>query len=268
VLLYAVLITGGLCFAAPFLWMISSSLKEQVEVFRFPPQPLPDVIRWENYAEALTAAPFGLYFRNSLFVSSMVVLGAVLSSSIVGYGFAHLRGWGSGFLFSIVLATMMLPSHVTLIPTFLIFRKLGWINTFLPLTVPFFFGSAFNIFLYRQFFRSISRDILEASRIDGCSHFGTFVRIAMPMAGPATATVATLAFFWSWNDFLGPLIFINSQSLYTLPLGLASFQQYYAIQTPWHWLMAASVVAVTPLIVLFFLMQRVFIQGVVTTGIK
>jgi ABC-type glycerol-3-phosphate transport system permease component len=255
-LLYLVLIVGGLAFALPFLWMVSSSLKEQTEIFLFPPRPLPKEFRWENYSEALTAVPFGRYFLNSVFVSTMVVIGTVISSSLAGYGFARIQGWGREVLFAIVLATMMLPNQVTMIPTFLIFRQLDWINTFYPLTVPHFFGSAFNIFLYRQFFRGISSEISDASKIDGCTHLGTYLWIIMPISRAATATVAILALFWSWNEFLLPLIYLNAQRLYTIPLGLAMFQQFYDVQTPWHWLMAASVVAVAPMILVFFFTQR------------
>jgi ABC-type glycerol-3-phosphate transport system permease component len=266
--LYAVLITGGVAFTLPFLWMISSSLKTQVAVFKFPPLLLPKVIHWENYPDALTAVPFGRYLINSTFVALMIVLGTVASSSMAGYGFARVRGYGSSALFAIVLATIMLPNQVTMIPQFLIYRKLDWINTFAPLTVPHFFGSAFNIFLYRQFFRGISHEVTDASRIDGCDHLGTYWRIIMPMSRTATATVAVLALFWSWNDLFLPLIYLNSQRLYTLPLGIAMFRQFYDIQTPWHWLMAASVVATAPLILIFFFAQRAFLQGIVITGVK
>jgi ABC-type glycerol-3-phosphate transport system permease component len=267
-LIYLVLIIGGIIFALPFLWMISSSLKTQIEVFLFPPRPLPDVIRWENYRDALTAAPFGRYFLNSTIVSALVVTGAVISSSLIGYGFARIRGWGRDGLFAIVLATLMLPSQVTMIPTFLIFRELNWINTFLPLTVPFFFGQPFNIFLYRQFFMGIASEITDAAKIDGCNHFDIYLRIVMPMSKAATATVAILGFFWSWNEFLLPLIYLNSQKLYTVPLGLAMFREFYSVQTPWHWLMAASVVAVLPLILIFFFSQRYLMEGIVVGGIK
>lgn len=267
-MVYLILVAGGVAFALPFLWMLSSSLKAQVEIFLFPPRPLPEVIRWENYRDALTAAPFGRYFLNSAVVSSLVVIGAVLSSSLVGYGFARIRGWGRNGLFAIVLATLMLPNQVTMIPTFLIFRELNWINTFLPLTVPFFFGQPFNIFLYRQFFMGVASEITDAAKIDGCNHFDIYLRIVMPMSKAATATVAILAFFWSWNEFLLPLIYLNSQKLYTVPLGLAMFRQFYSVQTPWHWLMAASVVAVLPLIVIFFFSQRYLMEGIVIGGVK
>lgn len=267
-LLYLLLGTGGFIVALPFLWMLSSSLKSQMEIFLFPPRLFPDAFRYNNYHDALTAVPFLRYFRNSVLVSSLVVVGTVVSSSFVAYGFAYLRGWGRNPLFAIVLATMMLPNQVTLVPQFLLFSELNWVNTFAPLTVPFFFGGPFNIFLFRQFFLGIPRDYLDASRVDGATHFGTYLRIVMPMSRPVTATVAVLALFWSWNEFLLPLVYLNSEQLYTVPLGLAAFQQAYASQTPWHWLMAASVVAVLPLIVLFFFAQRIFIQGVVVTGLK
>ncbi len=267
-LIYLVLIAGSAVFLLPFLWMVSSSLKTRVEVFIFPPRAFPRVFQWHNYTDALTAAPFGQYFLNSIFISAMVVLGTCISSSMVGYGFARIRGWGSGVLFGIVLATMMLPGQVTMIPLYILFSKLDWINTFLPLTVPHFFGSAFNIFLLRQFFRGISPEVSDAGKIDGCNHWGLYSRIIMPMSTPAVATVAIMAFMWSWNDLFGPLIYLNSDKLYTVPLGLAMFNSFYAANTPWHWLMAASVVAVAPLLVLFFVAQRTFIQGIVVTGIK
>ncbi len=265
---YALLTAGSALFILPSLWMLSSSLKTQVEVFLWPPRAFPRVFQWHNYADALTAAPFGRYFLNSIFVSAMVVLGTTISSSMVGYGFARVRGWGSGILFGIVLATIMLPAQVTMIPLYIIYSRLHWINTFLPLTVPLFFGSPFNIFLFRQFFRGISPEVCDAGKIDGCNHWALYSRIIMPMSTPAVATVAIMAFMWSWNDFLAPLIYLNSQCLFTVPLGLAMFNAFYPTNTPWHWLMAASVAAVAPLLVLFFVAQRSFIQGIVVTGIK
>jgi ABC-type glycerol-3-phosphate transport system permease component len=266
--IYLLLIAGSAVFMVPFLWMLSSSLKMRTEVFLFPPRPLPKVFQWHNYYDALTAAPFGQYFLNSIYVAATVVLGTTISSSMVGYGFARIRGWGSGVLFAIVLSTMMLPDQVTMIPVYIMFSRLGWVNTYLPLTVPHFFGSAFNIFLFRQFFRGISPELSDAAKIDGCGHGGLYSRIIMPIARPAVATVALMAFMWSWNGFLGPLIYLHSQRLYTVPLGLAMFSTYYSAQTPWHWLMAASIVALLPLLVLFFLAQKIFVQGIVVTGIK
>ncbi len=268
VILYAILVVGSIAFLIPFLWMISSSLKTRTEVFLFPPRPLPKVFLWHNYIDALTAAPFATYFLNSIYVAAAVVVGTTLSSSMVGYGFARVRGWGSNVLFAIVLGTMMLPGQVTMIPVYIMFSKLGWVNTFLPLMVPHFFGSAFNIFLFRQFFRGISSEITDAGKIDGCNHWRLYSRIVMPIATPAVATVAIMAFMWSWNNFFDPLIYLNSQKLYTVPLGLSMFSTYFPSQTPWHWLMAASVVAVLPLLVVFFFAQRIFIQGIVVTGIK
>lgn len=268
VVTYSVLIAGSLLFMIPFLWMLSSSLKTKPEVFIFPPRPFPQVFQWHNYRDALTAAPFARYFTNSVYVALTTVLGTTLASSMVGYGFACVRGRGSGTLFALVLATMMLPSQVTMIPMYIMFSKVGWVNTYLPLIVPNFAGSPFNIFLFRQFFRGIGPEIRDAARIDGCNHWGLYWRIIMPISTAAVATVAIMAFMWSWNNFLGPLIYLNSQKLYTVPLGLAMFRAYYPSETPWHWLMAASVVAVSPLIVLFFFAQKAFIQGIVVTGVK
>ncbi len=266
--IYLVLIAGSLIFLTPFLWMVSSSLKTRTEIFLFPPRPFPGVFQWQNYHDALTAAPFARYFANSIFVAATVVLGTTLSSSLVGYGFARIKGHGSGLLFAIVLGTMMLPGEVTMIPVYIMFAKLNWVNTFLPLTVPYFFAGPFNVFLFRQFFRGITPEITDAAKIDGCNHAGLYWRMVMPMSRAAVATVAIMAFMWNWNEFFNPLIYLNSQKLFTVPLGLAMFNTYYAAQTPWHWLMAASVVAVLPLLVVFFFAQRTFIQGIVVTGIK
>lgn len=265
---YLVLATGCVVFLTPFLWMLTSSLKENTEIFLFPPRPFPKVFQWRNYQDALTAAPFGRYFLNSTFLSATIVFATTASSAMVGYGFARIRGWGSNALFAVVLGTMMLPGQVTMIPLYVMYSRMHWVNTYLPLTVPHFFGGAFNIFLFRQFFRGISPEIADAAKIDGCNHWRLFWRIIMPISTAAVATVAIMAFIWSWNELLGPLIYLNSQELYTVPLGLTMFNTYYAAQTPWHWLMATSVVAVLPQLALFFAAQRTFIQGIVVTGIK
>lgn len=268
-LTYLLLIAASAGFSLPFVWMISSSLKAQAQVFIFPPRWIPRPAYWSNYLELIRVWQFGLYVRNSLTIAVPSFVGAVLSTSMAAYAFARLRGVGREALFAMVLATMMLPYPVTMIPLFLLFKQLGWTNTYLPLIVPSFFGyGAFYIFLLRQFFMGIPQELSDAAKIDGCGHFGIYWRIIMPLAKPALATVAVFDFMGNWNDLLGPLIYINSMSKYTLALGLAGLRSVRASMTPWHLLMAGSVVVALPPMVLFFTAQRLFIQGIVVTGIK
>ena len=252
----------------PFVWMFSSSLKTPAEVYIFPPRWIPRTLQWGNYVEALTVQPFGLYAVNTAIITGLSLIGSVLSCSMVAYGFARLRGVGSTVLFTLVLATMMLPSQVTMIPTFILFRYMGWVNTLKPLFVPSYFGSAFYIFLLRQFMMTVPMEMDEAATIDGCSPVGVFWRVMVPMIKPALATVAIFSFMSNWNDLMTPLIYLNSRHLYTLSLGLANFRRQYETETPWHLLMAASVVVMLPTLLIFFLAQRMFIQGIVVTGLK
>lgn len=265
-LLYVLLTAGAFFFAVPFLWMISCSLKANESIFVFPPQWLPEEWLWSNYYRAMTIMPFHLFIRNSVLVTLMNIVGNVLSCSLVAFGFAYFRFPYKRTLFVILLSTMMLPAQVTMIPLFELFAWFGWIDTFKPLIVPAFLGPPFFVFLYRQFFMTLPRDLFEAARIDGCGSFRIYWNIAFPLITPATITVTIFTFMWTWNDFLGPLIYLNSEEKYTLALGLASFRgQYFS---DWNLLMAASVIAVLPCIVLFFLCQRHFVQGVVTSGLK
>lgn len=210
---------------------------------------------------------FPLYFRNTLVVALLAVSGMVLSSAVVAYGFARIRWRGRGLLFVFVLSTMMIPFPVLMGPMFIIFRELGWIGTFRPLWVPAFFGGAFNIFLLRQFYMTIPRELDEAARIDGCGHWGIFWRIIIPLSRPALAVVALFHFIFVWNDFLGPLIFLNHRDQFTLALGLQLYQSQ-AGAVPWNLLMAASTLVVAPVVILFVLTQRAFVEGVATTGLK
>jgi ABC-type glycerol-3-phosphate transport system permease component len=264
-----VLLAGSLVVLAPVAWMISMSLKDVNHLFDFPPQWVPDPVRWENYVRALTAMPFGRYFLNTIYVTVMSGLGSVGSSLVISYGFARLRFPGRDQLFLLVIATMMLPYQVTMIPSFILFRYLGWVNTFLPLFVPFFFGRPFFIFLLRQFFLSIPKELDEAARIDGCSSLGILVRVLLPQVKPALAALAILSFMWAWDDFMHPLIYINSSEKWTLTLALNGFQSPLDPGQPViHLMMAASVVVAIPPVVVFFLAQRFFIEGVVISGIK
>jgi multiple sugar transport system permease protein len=266
-LVWFLLLSGSLLMTLPFLWMVSTSLKETAQVWVFPPQWLPNPVRWQNYTEALTILPFGRYALNTLIITVVTTVGVVLTSSLCAYGFARLQFPGRDLIFMIVLTAIMIPYAVLLIPHYIMFRYLGWIDTYLPLTVPVWFGGgAFNIFLLRQFFRTIPAELSDAARIDGSSELGIYWRIIMPLAGPALAAVAIFTVLNAWNDFLGPLVYISSQDKFTLALGLAQFRGLYATQ--WQYLMAASTVVVVPTLVLFFLAQRYFIQGVVLTGLK
>lgn len=267
-LVYSLLVLGSVLFLLPFVWMLSSSLKTPGEIFIFPPKWIPETLQWRNYPDSMTEQPFGRYTVNTVIITGVAVVGSLASCSLVAFGFARIRGTGHQALFALVLATMMLPYQVTMIPTFILFRILGWVDTLKPLVVPSFFGSAFFIFLLRQFMMGVPLEMDEAATIDGCSPFGIYWRIMLPMSKPAMATVAVFSFMDHWTDLMGPLIYLNSRSNYTIAIGLATYRQKYATETPWHLLMAASIITMVPTLLLFFLAQRAFIQGIVVTGLK
>jgi len=263
---YIVLTAGAVLFVLPFLWMISISLKDPVEVALPGLNLLPKKALWSNYPKALTIMPFHLYLINTLKVTVLAVIGSVISSSIVGYAFARLKAPGRDLLFIVVLATIMLPAEVLLIPRFMIFKGIGWYDTLLPLYVPAFFGSAFYIFLFRLLFLTIPSDLEDAAKIDGCSPFRTYWQVFMPLSKPVLVTVAVFSFVAHWNDFMTPLIYLNSVEKRTLALGLATFQDVWGVDIVS--LMAASTTVLIPVLVIFFLAQKYFVQGVVTSGIK
>jgi ABC-type glycerol-3-phosphate transport system permease component len=266
-LTYLALTVLAVVFALPLFWMVTTALKTNRQVLVFPPQWIPDPAVWRNFPDAWDFAPFGTYLKNTLIITVLATLGQLASGSVVAYGFARLRFPGRDALFVLLLATTMLPYIVTLVPQFLIFRELGWVNTFLPLIVPYFFGgSPFLIFLMRQYFRSIPMDLSDAARVDGDSEFGIFFRIVLPLALPALVTVAIFSFLAHWNDFLGPLIYLNDESKKTLMLGLQGF--IGQTQQRFQLMMAAATMVAMPTIILFFLFQRVFIRSVVLTGMK
>ncbi len=265
-LIYLILLSGGLLILVPLWWMISTSLKRPAEVFTFPPTFLPETVRWQNYVDIFEKAPFGRYFLNTAYVVFMDMIGTLLSASMVGFAFARLRWRGRDLFFILTLATMMLPGAVTLIPRYLIFKELHWLDTFLPLWVPSFFGYPFFIFLMRQFYATIPYELDDAARIDGCSDFGVWWRINLPLTLPALAACGIFTFNSTWNDFLGPLIYLSSQNKLTLALGLMAFRGPHV--TDFHYLMAASTIAMLPVVVLFFFAQKYFIQGIVFTGVK
>ncbi|MGQ9555477.1 MAG: carbohydrate ABC transporter permease [Anaerolineae bacterium] len=260
-------IMGALAVLFPIAWMISTSLKTKFEAIALPPTFLPAVPQWHNYKDALTFNRFDLYFRNTVFYTLVGTFGQVLSSSLVAYGFARLRARGRNLIFLLVLSTMMLPFEVTVIPQYVMFSRMGWLNSYKPLLVPAFFGSAYSIFLMRQFYAGIPKEMDEAAIIDGCGFLAIWYRLILPLSKPALGAIAILSFMWRWNDYMGPLIYINSNEKYTLSLGLKMFRAPEE-GTPFHWLMAASLTTVLPCILVFFSTQRYFIQGIVITGVK
>jgi multiple sugar transport system permease protein len=266
-LVYGALVAVAAVLLLPFAWMVSTSLKGNEAVFAIPPQWIPETLRWANYAEVFERMPFLLYLRNTAVITAFTIFGTVLTASMVAYAFACLRWPGRDALFLFVVATMMLPLQVIMIPLFVLFKEFGWLNTYKPLIVPAFLGGgAFNIFVLRQFFLGIPRELFEAARMDGASEWRIYWSVALPLARPALVTVALLTFMFAWNDFLGPLIYLSDQSKNTLALGLALFTGQH--QTDWGVLMAASILMMVPAIALFFFFQRYFIQGFTMSGLK
>ncbi|MDK8194223.1 carbohydrate ABC transporter permease [Paenibacillus sp. UMB7766-LJ446] len=252
----------------PLFFMVSTSLKSKKELLKFPPTFLPESWQWSNYREIFDTLNFGQMYMNSLIIGILTVVGTLFSSALAGYGFARYRGKGSNLWFMLMLSTMMLPYPAIMIPQFILFSKLNWIDTFLPLIVPAFFGSAYNIFLLRQFFSTLPDELFDAGRIDGCSEFRMWRQIALPLSGPALATVAIFAFIYSWNDLLTPVLYLSSSDKFTLPVGMSSFTSSRFRIQPWHLLMVASVLAMLPIVALFAIAQKRFVEGIVLTGIK
>ena len=266
-LVLALLLIGAAIMSIPFLWLLVSSFKLEEKIFTFPPEWIPNPFRWQNYPDALTYKPFGLYLFNTIKIVTLNEIAILLSASFCGYGFARIRFPGRDFWFSIVLATLMVPYFVLMVPQFIVFSQLGWVDTILPLTFPYFFGGgAFNIFHFRQFFRSLPEELADAGRIDGCNEFGIYWRIMMPLCKPALATVAVFTFLAAWNDYIGPLLYLRSDYNFTVAIGLATFRG--VMRTEWNLLMAASTAMILPVILLFFFAQRYFIDGVVLSGLK
>jgi multiple sugar transport system permease protein len=263
---YVVLAGFALVLALPLIWLISTSLKTGAQTFVMPPKWIPAPVVWQNYPEAFQTVPFHKYFWNTIQIVVWATLGTLLTASMAGFALARLRFPGRGILFGFVLSTIMLPGIVTLIPTFIVFRMLGWINTFLPLTVPFWLGGgAFNIFLFRQFFMTIPYELDEAARIDGAGNFRIYWNIILPLSKPVLATIAVFSFIHHWNDFFLPLIYLQNANKWTMAIGLQGFKDLYS--TSWNLMMAASTAMILPLLLLFFLAQRYFISGIQMSGI-
>lgn len=265
--LYASLLFFSAIFLFPFLWMISTSLKELAQAMRYPPVWIPSPLRWENYREATERIPFWSYLLNTSLLCVLNVTGAVLSCAFVAYGFARIHWPGRDRLFALTLATMMVPFPVLMVPLYSIFRNLGWIGSFRPLWVPAFFASAYYIFLIRQFFLTIPKDLTEAARIDGCGELRIFWQVILPLSRPVLTVAGLFCFMAVWNDFLGPLIYITDARDFTLALGLQAFQSRHG-GTSINLLMAASTLMILPVIVIFFFTQKTFIEGISLTGLK
>ena len=260
------LLAMSIVFLLPILWMFTTSIKESSQVMAYPPIWFPWPPKWENYKIAVNAIPFLLYLRNTVTICFFTIIGTLLSSTLVAYSLAKIPWPGRNVLLLLILSTMMLPFPVTMIPLFVTFGRLGWVNTFKPLIVPSFLGNAFYIFLLRQFFMTIPGELSDAARIDGASELGIFRRVILPLSKPVLAVVALFQFLGSWNDFLGPLIYLQSNDKYTLAIGLQMYRTTNYVE--WELLMAASTLVVIPILVLFFFAQRTFIEGIAITGIK
>lgn len=264
VILFIILAIGAVVILFPIAWMLSTALKSAPEVAQYPPKLLPEKPLFENFAIAWGKAPFTRYTINTLIIVVFTIIGNVFVNSFVAYGFAKIDFAGKKFLFRIVLATMMIPGFVTLVPTYVIFSKLQWVDTYLPLIVPAFCGNAFHIFMMRQFYRTIPNELLEAARVDGAGHFYIWGKLMMPLVKPVMATVALISFKGAWSDFQGPLLYLSSKSKYTLQLGLQVFKgQGY---TEWNYLMAISFLSMLPILLLFFCFQSYFIEGMNVGG--
>jgi ABC-type glycerol-3-phosphate transport system permease component len=265
---YALLVVLSATFLFPFFWMISSALKENYQTMLWPPVWIPDPPRWQNFADALfgnSQLPFPTFFVNTMTIEVFVMIGRLVSCVIVAYAFARLEAPGKDILFAVLLSTLMLPSMVTMIPKFILFNMIGWVNTFLPLTVPAYFGEAFAIFMMRQFFMGIPRELEEAMRIDGAGTVQVITRLIVPLSLPVITLIAVFTFKDTWNDFFGPLIYLNDASKYTLAVGLAFFNGQFRVDM--NLLMAANVVVMLPLVILFFVAQRVFVEGISLSGL-
>lgn len=268
--IHLVLGGGAILMLVPFFWLVSSSLKPPQQIYVFPPQWIPNPIRWDNYPEVVNELPFLLYTRNTLIITIPAMIGQILTSSLAAYGFARLRFPGRDIAFGALLTTLMLPYAVTLIPVYIMFKEFGWLGTYLPLIVPFWFGGgAFNVFLLRQFFLTIPDELEEAALLDGAGYHTIFARIILPLSTPALIVVGIFSFLAHWNDFLAPLIYLNDYQTWTLAMGVVLLKgSAIGQRDTTNLLMAMSTMMIAPIILIFFIAQRAFIQGIVLTGLK
>lgn len=263
---HTLLLAGATLMVVPFIWMLSTSLKAPGRTFVYPPQWIPNPLVWKNYADMWTALPFNHFFVNSIKIAGLATLGQLVSCSMGAFAFSALKFKGRDFIFLMLIATLMVPYQVTLIPTFILFSKIGWVGTHLPLWVPAFWGGAFGTFLLRQFYLTIPMELAESARIDGANIFQIFRYIYLPLSKPAMATLGIFTFMWTWNDLLNPLIYVSELKQLTLTIGLSFFQNQYGGK--WTLMMAGAVVSILPILIIFFLAQKYFIQGIAMTGIK
>lgn len=275
ILLYVVLYGGAAVCIVPFYWLVRSSLMDMNQIFAYPLVFIPDPFRFDNYIEAMTALPFGRYFINTFTIVILSVAGIIVSCSLSAYGLSRMEWRGREFVFALIMSSIMLPFFATLIPSFVMWKYLGFINTYVPLILPSWFGvgvasvfggGMFNIFLLRQFFKSLPKELDEAAFMDGAGHFTIYMKIVLPLSKPALISTGLFTFLNTWNDFIGPLIFLNGETKYTLQLGLRTYIGMYTAQ--WHLLMAAATVVIIPVVIVFLLGQRYFVEGIATTGIK
>ena len=266
IVVYSLLIVLSLLFLFPFYWMVSTALKAEHNVFIWPPQWIPDPVMWSNFREALSnpQLPFPLFFKNTMILEIGIIAGRLISCTLIAYGFARLEAPGKNILFAILLATLMLPGAVTQIPRFILFNKIGWVNSFLPLIVPTWFGEAYAIFLMRQFFMTIPRELEEAARMDGANLLQILLKVIVPLSWPVLTVVLILSFKDIWNEFFNPLLYLNDITKYPLAVGLAYFNGQFRVQM--SLLMAASVVVLLPLLIVFFIAQKAFVEGISLTG--
>jgi multiple sugar transport system permease protein len=268
IFVYSTLIISTIFMLIPFVWMLSSSLMSESEMFQIPPVWIPNPPKFSNYSEIFGILPFSTFFRNTIVLTVGRIVPLLFSCSLVAYGFARLRSKRRNLLFVIMLSTMMLPGQVTMIPMYILFAKAGWVDTFLPLIVPSLFGIPFYIFMMRQFFMTIPLEYDESAKIDGATTFQIFYKIILPLSKPALVTMAIFIFMWSWNDFFTPLIYLHDTSKYPLALGLQLFRTYGEFSTRWDYIMAGSVLMSIPPLLVFFFSQRYFVEGVTVTGLK
>jgi len=265
---YGLLFSGAALLMVPFYWMISTSLKTLAEVQTWPIVWVPENPVWQNYPAVFQKTPFARYLLNSMIIATGGIIGTLIGSSLAGFGFARLRFPGRNFLFFLCLTTMMLPAWVVIVPHFMMFSAVGWIDTYLPFIVPAFFGNAYHIFLFRQSFMGIPRELEDAARMDGCNTFRIYAQIFLPLSKPVIATVGIFSFYYYWNDLVYPLVYLQSQLKFPVSLGLRMFQTANAGVVDMPKMMAASLMALLPCVILFFVAQRLFIQGVVITGVE
>lgn len=264
IILFVVLTLGAILILFPIAWMICTALKSAPEIAMYPPKLLPEKPMFENFVIAWGKAPFTKYTINTLIIVFFSIIGNVFVNSFVSYGFAKVDFAGKNILFTCILATMMIPGFITLVPTYVSFSKLHWVNTYLPLIVPAFLGNAFHIFMMRQFYMTIPIELTEAARIDGAGHFYIWGKLMMPLVKPVMATIALIAFKGSWSDFQGPLLYLSDRNMYTLQLGLQVFKGQGF--TEWNYLMAVSFLSMIPILILFFCFQNYFIEGMNVGG--